>query len=333
MFSYRSILNSAWSITKQYKKMWIFGFLAFLLSAGGEYQILTKLLNEEYGPNIYNQSGPGSIISSSDFWITLYNICTTDIKTGLAVIMLMVLITILILFVLWLCVKSQIALVKWTKLYLNPKNKEKKISVWNELSTPDNNFWRVLGLNIFIKVVITLIFSILSLPLIYLYFRDSNLAILIYTVFFIVFLPIALSVSLIIKYSIAGVVLEKQSFVKSIEHGYELFKKNWLVSLETAILLFLINFMIGLLGVFVISVIVLPVILTLIIFGLIMPLYIITIICFLFLATIAAVLMTFQTSTWTILFTELRGESKTKNVKAKLERVFQKKITKSKIKK
>lgn len=333
MFSYRSILSSAWSITKQHKKMWIFGFLAFLLSAGGEYQILTKLLNEDYGSGVYDKITASQTMTFSDFITALYTVCTNDPKTGLAIIMMIVLMAAVALGVLWICIKSQIALVKWTKFYLNSKNKDKKISVWEEMSLSDKNFWRVLGLNAFIKVAITLIFFLLSLPLIYLYFKDSNFAILIYTLFFIVFLPIALSVSLIIKYSIAGVVLEKQSFVKSIEHGYELFKNNWLVSLEIAILLFLINFVVGLLGVFVISVVILPIILTLIIFGMIVPLYLITLFTFLLLVIVAAILMTFQTATWTLLFVELQNDYKGGNVKAKLERIFQKKNKKPKTKK
>ncbi len=332
MFSYRSILSSAWSITKQHKKMWLFGFLAFLLTAGGEYQILTKILNEDYGSGFYDKIANNTTIDFS-FWTSLYNICATDFKTGLAVIMLIILMIAVALIILWLCVKSQIALVKWTKNYLNLKNKDKKISFWEEITTPDKNFWRVLGLNIFIKLSITLIFALLSIPLIYLYFRDSNFAILVYTLFFIVFLPLALSISLIIKYSIAGVVLEKQRFMESIEHGYKLFKNNWLVSLEIAILLFLINFLIGLLGSFILSIFILPIILTLIVFGLVVPLYIITTLTFLLLATVAAILMTFQTTTWVLLFTELQNDSKTKNVKAKLERIFQKNNKKAKTKK
>ncbi len=329
MFSYRSILGSAWRITKQHKKLWIFGFLAFLLSAGGEYQILTKLLNEDYGSGVYDKMTTNSTMFDSSFWISLYNICSTDTKTGLLILMMMLLIAAVIFGVIWLCVKSQITLVKWSKVYLNTKNKDKKISLWDEMATSDKKFWRVLGLNIFVKIIITLIFSLLSLPLIYLYFKDSSFAILIYTLFFIIFLPIALSVSLITKYSIAGVVLEKQTLVKSIEHGYELFKRNWLVSLEMAILLFLINFLIGLFGIFIISVVLLPIILTLIIFNFIIPLYLFTAFSFLLMVVIAAALMTFQTTTWTLLFVELQNDIKSE-VKAKIERVFHKKKGKSK---
>ena len=329
MFSYRTVLGSAWTITKQHKKLWIFGFLAFLLSAGGEYQILTKILNEEYGVGIYEKLQSGSTLLSPSFWSNLGTICYTQPKTGFGIILLIILLAAVAFFILWICIKSQIALVKWSKNYLTKKSKEKTISVWNELSVNDKKFWPVLGLNITLKILITTLFFLLSLPLIFLYFKDSNSAILIYTLFFVFFLPTAISVSLIMKYSIASVILEKQSFVKSLESGYKLFCKHWLVSLEMAILLFIINFLTGLIGMFILSLILLPIILTLIIFDLLFPLYIIIALSFLILIITAAILMTFQTSAWTILFLELKENG----AQAKLERVFSKKIKNRKTKK
>jgi len=329
MFSYRSVLGSSWAITKQHKKLWIFGILAFFLSAGGEYQILTQILNEDYGASIYNQIASGSSIISLSFWSSLWSVCISQPKTGLIILMMMVLMTGFAFLILWICVKSQIALVKWTKTYLNTKNKDKKVSFWDEVSTSDGKFWPVLGINITMKVALILLYSLLSLPLIFLYFKDSNFTILIYTVFFIIFLPLAISLALILKYSIAGIILEKESFVKSLESGWKLFIKNWLVSLEMAILLFLINFFVSLVCVFALSVIILPIILALIIFNLAIPLYILVIVTFLLIVTIAAALMSFQTSAWTILFLELKGDVKSNTVKAKLERIFSKKTKKT----
>jgi len=329
MFSYRTILGNAWTITKQHKKLWIFGFLAFLLSAGGEYQILTKILNEDYGAGIYDQIQSGSTLLSSSFWSNLCQVCYTQPRVGLGLVLLIVLLLGVAFVLLWVCIKSQMALIKWTKNFLSNKSKEKKISIWAEISSKDKRFWTVLGLDIVFKILITALFFFLSLPLIFLYFKDSNFAILVYAIFFTIFLPLAISLSLIIKYSIAGVVLEKQSFVAASESGYKLFCKNWLVSLEMAILLFLVNFLISLVTIFILSVILLPIILTLIIFNLMVPLYLTIAFSFLIIMITAAVLMTFQTSTWTILFLELKGNG----AKAKLERIFNKKTKTRKTKK
>ena len=330
MFSYRSVLGSAWTITKQHKKLWIFGLLAFLLSAGGEYQILTKILNEDYGAGVYEKMQSSStFLLDINFWSDLCKVCFTQPRAGFGIVLLLILMAGLAFVILWVCIKSQIALVKWSKTYSIAKNKEKIAAFWTEMFSRDQKFWPVLGLNLSLKVLISLLFLLLSLPLIFLYFRDSSFAILVYTVFFIVFLPVAISLSLIIKYSIAYNVLEKHSFVKSIEAGYVLFSRNWLVSLEMAISLFLINFLIGLIAMFLLSVVLLPIILTLIIFNALFPLYVITIFSFSILVITAAALMTFQTASWTILFLEL----KSKGAEAKLERIFKKKTGNKKSKK
>lgn len=318
MFSYRTVLGNAWRVTKQHKKLWIFGFLAFILSAGGEYQILNKILNGDYGSNLYKQAESSSLLMTWSFWANLCEICYTQPRVGFGVALLLFLLAAITFLVVWICIRSQIALVKWSKAYLNIKNKEKVASVWEEITINDKGFWRVLGLNFIFRVIIAALFLIISLPLVFLYLKDSNFAILMYTLFFIVFIPSAISLSLIIKYSIAGVVLEKQSFVKSLETGYNLFCKNWLVSLEMAILLFLINFLTSLIIIFILSLAILPIILALIIFNVLIPLYLIIAASFLVIITVAAMLMTFQTSSWTILFLELKGD----NVKAKLERIF-----------
>jgi len=220
--------------------------------------------------------------------------------------------------IIWIGIRSQIAIIEWVKAISISKKKEQVISIWEGLTKRDQKFWPILGLNVIFKAGVYLLFTILSVPLIYLFFKDSNLAILFYTIFFIIFLPLAISLALIVRYSMISVVLEKHSFVKSIEEGLKMFKENWLVSLEIAILLFLINFLAGLIIIFVISILLLPIILTLIIFNFLTPLYLLIALGLFIMILTAALLMTFQTTVWTILYEELKGSE----AKAKLERIF-----------
>ncbi|MFZ2310529.1 MAG: hypothetical protein WAW11_03220 [Patescibacteria group bacterium] len=318
MFSYRSILSRAWKITRQHKKLWIFGAFAMILSAGGEYQILTKILNKDYGAGFYDQMQNGSHMLDTAFWSDFGRLCMTEPKLGFGIGLLMLLMAFVCFLVLWVSIKSQISIIEWVKNISTNKKKEQKISVWEGISSKDKKFWSILGLNITFKVGLYLLFVIMSIPLIFLFFQDSNIAILFYTIFFTVFLPLAISLALIVKYAMISVVLEKNSFVKSIEKGIKTFTQNWLVSLEIAILLFLINFLVGLLIVFIVSLVILPMILTMLVFNFLTPLYLLIAIGFLVLVLTAAILMTFQTAVWTILFEELKKE----DVKAKLERVF-----------
>lgn len=318
MFSYRSILSRAWKITRQYKKLWIFGALAMILSAGGEYQILTKILNEDYGSGFYDKMQSSGNMINTPFWSDFGRLCMTEPKLGFGIGLLMLLMAFVCFVILWVSIRSQISIVEWVKNISTSKKKEQKISIWEGISKRDGKFWPVLGLNITFKAGLYLLFVILSIPLIYLFFQDSSLAILFYTIFFTIFLPIAISLALIVKYAMIAIVLEKDSFVKSIERGIKIFSQNWLVSLEIAILLFLINFVAGLLIIFILSIIILPVMLTMIVFNLLTPLYLLIIFGFLVLIITAAILMTFQTAVWTVLYDELKKE----NAQAKLERVF-----------
>jgi hypothetical protein len=329
MFSYRAVLGQAWTTTKHHKKLWLFGLLTFLLTAGGEYQILNKIINNDYGTGIFTSSSVKSIFLDSSFWKSLWQVCTTDPRSGLIVILMILLLAFVAFIFLWVSIRSQIALIKWTDNYRSAKNKEKKASFWEEIFTRNRKFWPVLWLNLLVYLAVWALFFFLSLPLFFLYVTDSSWSIVIYTVFFVIFLPLALSISLLIKYAIASVVLEKQSFVKALETGRHLFAKNWLVSLEMAILLFLINFLVSLICLFFLSIILLPVMLTLIIFNLPIPLYFLIIITFVFLALVAAILMAFQTAAWTLLYRELQGAGAT----AKLERIFSKKTKKIRKKK
>lgn len=320
MFSYRSILSSAWSFAAKRRRLWVFGFLAFLLSAGGEYQIIGELLNRGYSTDVYSRLSSGGTALSPDFWWSLYLALTSDVKTALAVILLILIIGGLLFFVLWLSVRAQIGLVRWTKKDRDSRNKE-EVSLWGELTAKDKRFWPVLGVNIFVKIAISAAFTILSVPLIFLYFQDFNWAIVAYTVFFIIFLPVVIVISLLAKYAIAEIILDKETFTKGILDSWKLFKNNWLVSLEMAILLFLINFTLSLILIFLLTMVAFPIMLTLMVFGLSTPLYFFVLISFLLLVLTASFLMTFQTAAWTSLYLELKENGAT----AKVERVFQNK--------
>jgi hypothetical protein len=64
----------------------------------------------------------------------------------------------------------------------------------------------------------------------------------IYILLFVIFIPIAVAFSLMIKYAIAFVVLKKQKFSKAFVSAWHLFKENWIVSLEVAFILFAVSF-------------------------------------------------------------------------------------------
>ncbi|MDD3435192.1 hypothetical protein EOL72_01145 [Candidatus Falkowbacteria bacterium] len=324
MHIHRPILSAAWRLALSRKKLWIFGFFALLVFVGGEYQIINQSLSDSLGANIYDRLLANNSIPS-ELWPSLLSALSVDWATSLAVILLILLVGGLLFLVLWLSVKSQIALINWTKKDRLGETKE-EISLWEAFTKKDGCFWRVLATSVFIEIAIFAASVFLSIPLIFLYFQDSLWAVATYTLFFLILIPTILSLSLLAKYAMAEIVLEKKGFTASIIKAWSLFKNNWLVSLEMALILFFINFTVSLITIFILTFIALPIMLTLMLFGLSAPLAILVLLSFLFLALVASFLMTFQTAAWTNLYLEIKDHS----VVAKIERLLKSKPKKVK---
>ncbi len=325
MFSYRSILKQAWNITWKNKYLWFFGLFASLAAASGsvEHQILTQNLNQNLVDGSYAHLGSILLLGDlmNNLWIGLGALFSQNIWIIInALTLLLVTLTLVVAFI-WLAISSQVAIVDHVKKIVNSKRKASVLSVREGLTIGNQHFWPVLGLNVLIKILIGIAFFLISIPLLFMFLNDTAVLIVVYTILFVIFMPIAVSLSLMIKYAIAYKVLNKKSFIVSIEKGWELFSKNWLISLEMAILLFIINFLFGIGTLLIISLILFP----LFLFGIMFKLaWLTTLMLFLGLIVvilIGAFLTTFQTATWTNLFLHLDS----KKGLAKLERLFRKK--------
>ncbi|MFA5130802.1 MAG: hypothetical protein WC467_00060 [Patescibacteria group bacterium] len=325
MFSYRSILKQAWFIAWKNKHLWFFGLFASLAVAGGsmEYQFMTQstsqgLINGSYGilnkllalSDLFQQIGLGLVTLFHQDFFTILNTITITLLT----------LTIICLFI-WLAISSQAALVDSIKKLMSPKKKADSLSIRSGLTAGSQHFWSVLGLNIFIKVLIGFAFFIVSLPLLFLALSDQPSFIIAYTILFVIFVPIAVSLSLIIKYAISCRVLENKSVVASLTYAWHLFKKNWLISLEVALLLFIVSFLASALLLIIIGVFFFPLLWFSLAFSLGGMTVIIILLALILAALFGSLFTTFQVSAWTDLYLQLKANKG----KAKLERVFQKK--------
>lgn len=323
MFSYRALLKQAWKIAWNHKYLWFFGLFASLTIAGGstEYQVLHQNLQSNLIDGTYNYLG--GLLALSDLlrnlWLGLITLFQQNVLVVINTFSLL-LITITFLFVfIWLAVCSQAALVgDVKKLLSNGKKKADGPTIREGLTNGSRHFWPLLGLNILVKILIHLSFFIISLPLLFMVIRDVVVLVPVYTLLFIIFLPIAVSISLLFKYSIAAAVLDKKSFVAAIEQGYRLFKKNWLVSLEMAVLLFLVTFFVGLATLLILFLFILPLFLVGVFFQAIWLSVIMLLIAFFIVVLVGSFLTTYQTASWTQLYLDLKENRGL----AKLERVF-----------
>lgn len=304
MSLYRSIFRQAWGITWQYKYLWFFGFFAALLGNGGEYEILSKALKGDMSQGIANffrgtfETGLFSAQGMSNLFLTI----RTEPYTVLTIFLIGILSLVLFLFVVWLAMASQGALVNNAALAKSGK----KTSFQANLNSGIKNFWKILGLNIVSRFLIYLIFGLISLALIF--------SSLLYGLLFILFIPAAISVSFIIKYAIAYAVVKKSKFLESAIMGWRLFMNNWLVSLEMAFLLFFINLLVGLSLVVLMIILSVPFLFVMILFGKLASVFFFFVVAGFSIAAflalvfvIGSMLAVFQVSAWTTLFMELEG--------------------------
>jgi len=275
-------------------------------------------------------SEPGGIFASSGFLLlyTLFNptlyqgiteMATANPAAFWALVTIVALVLVMALVMVYLAIVSQAAIVIQSARAMVSKKKNLEMTINEGLVSGRRHFWKVLAINITSCITISLSFFIISLPLVFLFLTDTAVLAIAYIILFIVFVPVALSIALIMKYAIASRVLEGTGYTASLENGWEIFRKNWLVSLEMALILFIINFAVGLLTLLVLFLFFIP----LFIFSLQLYAPFLTALSSMLIIgvmiVVASILNTFQISTWTSLFLHLQ----TKRGRSKIERLFQ----------
>ncbi|MFA5024578.1 MAG: hypothetical protein WC523_06525 [Patescibacteria group bacterium] len=325
MFSYRYLLRQAWQITWRHKYLWFFGLFASLAAAGGsiEYQVVAQNLNQNLIDGSYAYFNNILAISEliKNLCLGLTNLFQYNFWTILNALTLILLALLVIAIFVWLAITSQAALINEVKKITNAKKKNSLLDIRSGLTIGHQNFWPVLGLNILIRILVNFAFFIISLPLIFVMSSDATVLKVVYTILFVIFIPLAVSLSLMLKYAIAYKVLEKKSFIVSIENGWKLFIKNWLISLEMAIILFIINFLVGLGILLVLAILLFPLFFLGIAYQIYWLMVLMVLLGLIIIIFVGSGLTTFQIATWTNLFIRL----KEKGGLAKLERLFLKK--------
>jgi len=325
MFSYRSILKQAWKISWDHKYLWFFGLFASLTVAGGSIEY--RSIAQTFGQGVVSSSyqGLNNLLAIGELcqkiWLGLISLFNQNIIVIInALTILLLALTIIAVFV-WFAITSQAALVDSVKKIISPKKKTNILSIREGLSSGNKHFWSVLGLNILIKLLISFAFFIVSLPLLFMAISDNSAFTLAYTVLFVIFVPVALSLSLIVKYAISARVLENRTIIESMEKACRLFTKNWLISLELALLLFIISFLASAALLLCIAIIFFPLLLFSFFFSMTWLSYILIFLCLAAVIIFGSILTTFQITSWTDLYLHLDKD----NGVSKLERIFHKK--------
>ncbi len=322
MFSYRALLKQAWNIAWQYKPLWIFGVFASIAAASGsfEYQILVNNFQNGALESSYYHLGMFVLILKTigGFVLGLINLFSYNLLDVINTLTVLIITGTIVASFVWLSVTSQGALVLNAKKLITSKKKPEDLNIQEGFTKGNKYFWQILGFNVLTKFAIALILFLISLPLVFLASKASGLLATMYTLAFVIFIPLAIATSLILKYAIAYLVLEDESFCAAFKKSWHLFIKNWLVSVEMGIILFLVSFLVGFIILAILSIFVLPYFVFALDYGLAWLIITLALLSLFLLIVSSALLATFQISAWTGLFLDLKNNRGL----AKLERLF-----------
>jgi|GEM_PF-1175164 len=301
---YRIILRDAWRITWTQKSLWVFGFLAAFLQTANVIELFARAFSRvsDHGATISTflaNAYPGAALAGV---LGVIKIGTTHIA-GIGVIMLALLLAFCAL-LLWIFATAQAGLVAAASGKIPSRlNLPALFKKGHAFSVP------IIGLHIFSRLLLAALFIAVTLPL-FLVARTTDTATIgIAFGAFVVFVPIALILSFMTIFAVAGIVINRQPFFQSINAAWHLTKNHFLISIETACILFAINIAGGILVVLFALLLAFPVyILTLgaLVAGVgsvgVALAVISLILVFGLVLLLGAVISTFQITTWVLLY-------------------------------
>lgn len=235
---YRDIIKSSWHILWHYAWLWPFGLLAALSGNGGEYgSIISAVDRIAQQGNLL--TGIRESILSHKLTLAWQGILQSFEQAPASIVATLFLLAVLLLLIVWLVIVSQAALIK------SVGNIEDGIPInfTSAANEANKSFWPIFLLNVLARFISWLLLAVAVLPFLISYLARAGTTEFdsLILISFLVFVPLAIIISFIIKYAVIVVVLEKQSWWMSLEKAVNLFFRNWLVSLEMAAILFGIN--------------------------------------------------------------------------------------------
>ncbi len=242
---YRPMLKQALRITWRNKFLWFFGLFAVLFGNGGAYNLGFSNLKKVESQGMWLNN----IKTMTQNWSLKFNaIDLNNLWSSVSIsgFFLVLIIFIVAVFFVWLAVVSQGALIHGA----TEKIREKE-SKFNEVFKYGiTKFWAVLLLDVIFNVILFVILVLLSLPFFILFMSAVGSVLwqsILIVLSFIVWVPLAIMFSIIIKYALIYSINENKHISEALSSALTLFAKNWIVSLETGFILFLLNLITGLL--------------------------------------------------------------------------------------
>lgn len=321
MTLYRDILKRSWQTTWKNKKLWAFGFLATFLQTSGIFEIINRAFNRVGGAGLDYVSFIETSYPGAPLVGLVSSLRVEKISLDPGVLVPVIIIVAIFIGLLWVVASAEGALV-WSV-----KGAKKK------LPAPEVGFahgravaWKIVLIHVVSKLLLAALFIVTSLPLIAVVRDASFRNALLYIVSFVIFFPLVLMVSFMTVYTVAAMVISRESISRAVHTAWNLSVKYWLISIETSAILFAVNLVGGFLIAFLLLLLSLPVALLAMLavtigssglFGVIMGIAITIVVAAALL--IGSIITTLELTTWTLLYERLRR----RDAVAKIIRIFQ----------
>lgn len=243
MHIYRDILKRAWSILWRHPWLWIFGLFAALVGNGNEYNSLfsaiDKISNEgTYLAYLQDKGAMGQL------GVSIQNATNLFWQSPLLFTWMLLLAALVGLAIVWIITVARASIIH----AVGSLEAGTPTGFSRAATGGARFFWPIFVLNVLTKFFVYLVLIVALLPFFIVYLAGGSLVgfSMMVIISFIIFIPLALAISFILKYAAIYVVLEQEKWWHALERATSLFFRNWLVSLEMAALLFLVNLVVSL---------------------------------------------------------------------------------------
>ncbi len=241
---YRPIIKEAFKISWRNKFLWFFGLFAALIGSGGAYNLGAGNLGkvETYGIWL---SDFKAFLLNWQFNLKGFSLSEVWTNFGISGLFFMLAGILILVFLLWLAVSAQAGLAYGSGEIVNGR----KTNFQAVFKRGTEKFWQVLLLNIIFNFGLLVVLIIFALPFFILYMSatdDSLWQTMLILVSFVVWVPLAVVFSIIIRYALIYCVNKGEKLGEALSKGVELFGKHWIVSLEVGLILFFLNLITGL---------------------------------------------------------------------------------------
>jgi hypothetical protein len=241
---YRDIIKNAWHVLWRYAWLWPFGLMAAIAGNGGEYGSIISAVDRLSSEGDFI-AGLRTALVDNKFNLAWQNFEQALIRTPESFMATLFLLVVAVMIIVWLVIVSQAALIKAVG-----KLDSGEPASFSEVAIAGNHhFWPILMLNIIVRCAIWLLLAVAILPFLISYLMRAGSAEFdsLIIISFLIFIPLSVLISFIIKYAAIAVVLDKKSWWGGLEQAVGLFFRNWLVSLEMATIIFAVNIMLSVL--------------------------------------------------------------------------------------